>query len=122
MRFNGTTKQVRRVLSRLGEVNTRRLFAVQRADIAAQSAYRREEKLASVAEAERLAEEILSQRQCLCVKDLAVGGRELLAAGVPEGRAVGRLLNTLLDEVLDETLPNEREALLARARVLAADL
>ena len=122
VRFNGTTKQVRRVLSRLGEVNTRRLFAVQRADIAAQSAYRREEKLASVAEAERLAEEILAQRQCLCVKDLAVGGRELLAAGVPEGRAVGRLLNTLLDEVLDETLPNEREALLARACVLAADL
>ena len=122
VRFNGTTKQVRRVLSRLGEVNTRRLFAVQRADIAAQSAYRREEKLASVAEAERLAEEILAQRQCLCVKDLAVGGRELLAAGVPRGRAVGRLLNTLLDEVLDETLPNEREALLARARALAADL
>ena len=27
--------------------------------------------------------------------------------------------NTLLDEVLDETLPNEREALLARARSLA---
>lgn len=45
--------------------------------------------------------------------DLAVGGKDLLALGVPHGRELGVLLNRLLEEVRCGNLPNERAALLA---------
>lgn len=59
--------------------------------------------------------EILAENACLTVKDLAVNGNDLLALGY-QGKAIGEALNALLEGVLDETLPNERQALLDRAR------
>ena len=43
-------------------------------------------------------------------------GDDLLALGFPEGKRVGEVLNALLGEVLDGKMPNERDALIARAR------
>ena len=40
-------------------------------------------------------------------------GGDLMAAGIPKGKAVGLCLNALLDAVLDERLPNEKSVLLA---------
>ena len=60
-------------------------------------------------------EEIRAENACLTVKDLAVNGNDLLALGY-QGKAIGETLNALLEGVLDETLPNERAALLDRAR------
>lgn len=114
VRFNGSAKQVRRVLQALGEDNMHLLFSVQRADLAAQSDYRREEKLAAVDTAQRQFEEILAQNQCFSLKQLAVDGNDILSLGA-KGREVGNILNLLLDEVIEERLPNEREALLDRA-------
>jgi tRNA nucleotidyltransferase (CCA-adding enzyme) len=54
----------------------------------------------------------------LTVRELAVTGEDLAAAGVPRGRAMGEILRRLLDEVLDEPWRNTREKLLARAREL----
>ena len=62
---------------------------------------------------------ILQEQQCFSLKDLAVNGRDLTALGIPPGPALGRLLDMLLGEVIDGTCPNEREALLQRARCLA---
>jgi tRNA nucleotidyltransferase (CCA-adding enzyme) len=55
----------------------------------------------------------------LRVRDLAVSGNDLAAAGVPPGKAMGEILRRLLDEVLDEPGRNTREHLLARARELS---
>jgi len=55
----------------------------------------------------------------LTVRQLAVTGDDLLAAGVPAGKAVGEILRKLLDEVLDEPWRNTREHLVARAKELA---
>lgn len=115
IRFDGTQRQVKRVLQKLGEANMRRLFAVQRADIGAQSDYRRAEKLAAVAMAERQFEELVRSRACVALRDLAVNGSDLMAIGYQEGRAVGTALNRLLDAVIDGQLPNEREKLLRAA-------
>ena len=112
IRFDGTQRQVKRVLQKLGEANMRRLFAVQRADIGAQSDYHRAEKLAAVAMAERQFEELMRSRACVALRDLAVNGSDLMAIGYQEGRAVGTALNRLLDAVIDGQLPNEREKLL----------
>lgn len=115
IRFDGTQRQVKRVLQKLGEANMRRLFAVQRADVSAQSDYHRAEKLAAVATAERQFEELVRSRACVALRDLAVNGSDLMAIGYQEGRAVGTALNRLLDAVIDGQLPNEREKLLRAA-------
>ena len=116
VRFDGSVPQVKRVLQQLGAEKMRLLFSVQRADINAQSDYRRAEKLASVALAQRQTEEILARNECYSLRQLAVGGRELLEAGVNQGQQVGMILNRLLDEVIDGRVLNEKEALLQRAK------
>ena len=63
------------------------------------------------AQAETMAREILAQKPCLTLKELAVNGRDALAAGL-SGPAVGRALNRLLDQVAAGDLPNDRAVLL----------
>ena len=116
IRFDGSQKQVRRTLQKLGEDNMRRLFKIQRADIAAQSEYLRAEKLAGVDRAEEAFERILSEDQCYQLKDLAVNGKDIIGMDLFKGREIGETLNALLDEVIDGTLKNEKNALLKRAR------
>ena len=55
---------------------------------------------------------LLAEQPCFTLKDLAVDGHDLTAAGL-RGPAVGEALRTLLDAVMDGRLPNDREALLA---------
>lgn len=116
VRYNGSAKQIKRLLQRLGEKNTMRLFKVQRADTAAQSDYLRREKYAAVDLAEKQAKEIIEANQCFRLKDLAISGNDLIKAGVPEGRSLGELLYRLLDEVIEDRLPNEKQALLDRTK------
>ena len=47
------------------------------------------------------------------MKDLAVNGRDLINASVPEGAKVGAILNKLLDMVIDEEVENEKSAMRA---------
>ena len=55
----------------------------------------------------------------LSVRELAVTGEDLKAAGLPAGKAMGEVLRQLLDDVLEEPWRNTREWLLERARELA---
>ena len=75
-------------------------------------------RLAQVAQARSLVEEILRREDCLSLKALAVKGGDLLDLGCPPGPLVGEILQRLLDQVLEGSLPNDREALLKRARSL----
>ncbi|MBK7826655.1 hypothetical protein [Nannocystis sp.] len=57
----------------------------------------------------------------LAVGELAIGGKELVAAGIAApGPGLGKLLAALLDWVLEEPARNTADLLLARARALAA--
>ena len=105
-------RTVRRAISRNGEDVYPDLFAVMRADILAQSAYMRSEKLARVDGYERLWREVLLKKQCLSVKDLAVDGSDLIAQGIPSGPEIGQILHAMLEDVLDEPERNNREYLL----------
>ena len=58
-----------------------------------------------------LAHTILAQAPCLTLKDLAVNGRDALAAGL-SGPDIGHALNRLLDQVAEGALPNKRDILL----------
>ena len=115
VRFNGSKRLVKRVLNHIGEDNMRLLFEVQLADLLAQSDYKREYKLNGVLNAQLQLEEILRQNDCFSLKQLALNGRDLINAGITDGRQIGKILYFLLDEVIDEKLANEKNALLARA-------
>jgi len=52
------------------------------------------------------------------IAQLAVGGRDLLALGLPSGPLVGLMLEELLAQVIESPDRNEREALLESAREL----
>lgn len=106
-------RNVRRAIQRVGISQYPNLFAVKRADILAQSDYQRAEKLAYVDEYENLYDEILEKQQCLSIKELAVNGSDLIAAGMKPGKELGVVLKALLEVVLDDPARNTREALLA---------
>lgn len=57
-------------------------------------------------------------REPLDVRDLAVDGDDLRAAGIAPGPGLGKILVTLLDLVLDDPERNERQFLLDEARRL----
>lgn len=114
--ISNTEKGVRRILASLGELNTRRLLELRRGDNSALVPELKEERLAEISESERLLDEILAKDCCLSLRRLAIGGDDLLAAGMSRGREVGKLLAALLDAVIDGGLPNEREALLTEAQ------
>ena len=105
---------LRRLLSRLGEENFRRLLLVRRADALAHAPAAQAELLARAEADERTFREILAEGGPLRVSELSVGGGELRSLGFA-GPAIGRALRELLEEVLSGTLPNEKAALLRRA-------
>lgn len=111
-----TPRNVRRAIHCAGEGQYPALFAVKRADILAQSDYQREEKLRYVDEYEALYRQITERQQCLSVRDLAVDGADLIAAGVPQGKEIGERLQALLELVLDCPECNTKEYLLAQIR------
>ena len=104
--------RVRRALSKITKELFPYFLKVRRADILAQNPAIQEERLAELAELTKLYEEILEKEQAVSVKELAVDGKDLLAAGVQQGKQIGEILNTLLELVLEEPEKNEKELLL----------
>ena len=99
----------------LGKYN---LCTVQR--IAALGTALQPERAADFAALSELAEQLDADGVCCRVSQLAVNGRDLMAAGVPAGPGIRKVLEALLDSVIREEYPNERQALLAAVQQLAA--
>ena len=99
----------------LGRYN---LCTVQR--IAALGTALQPEHAADFAALSELAEQLDADGVCCRVSQLAVNGRDLMAAGVPAGPGIRKVLEALLDGVIREEYPNERQALLAAVQQLAA--
>ena len=78
------------------------------------------ERAAGFAALSELAEQLDADGVCCRVSQLAVNGRDLMAAGVPAGPGIRKVLEALLDGVIREEYPNERQALLAAVQQLAA--
>jgi tRNA nucleotidyltransferase (CCA-adding enzyme) len=99
----------------LGKYN---LCTVQR--IAALGTALQPERAADFAALSELAEQLDADGVCCRVSQLAVNGRDLMAAGIPAGPGIRKVLEALLDGVIREEYPNERQALLAAVQQLAA--
>lgn len=103
---------VRRAISRHGLELYPNLFEVKLADTLAKSTYKREEKIEYLHNYQRMYEEIMEKQQCLTIKQLAVTGNDLIAAGMKPGKEIGEMLKHLLDIVLDNPEENTKEKLL----------
>ena len=109
-------KSVRRWLSRLGLENVEALLHLQEADMGSKGTGKLPE-MEQFSQIRAVLAEVLAENACLSLKDLAVGGRDLMALGF-QGKAIGLCLDRLLEMVLEEQLSNEREALLGQAKEL----
>ena len=109
-------KYVRRAVRKVGEDIFPLLLEVRHADMMAQSTYLRlekEERLRAVGE---VYEQILKERHCLSLKNLAVTGKDLIdRAGMQPGPALGETLGRLLDIVIENPELNQKDTLLAIA-------
>jgi len=99
----------------LGKYN---LCTVQR--IAALGTALQPERAADFAALSELAEQLDADGVCCRISQLAVNGRDLMAAGIPAGPGIRKVLEALLDGVIREEYPNERQALLAAVQQFAA--
>lgn len=105
---------VRRAMAAVGTELFSDLLDVKEADIAAQSTYQREEKYSRLKTIRGIYFDILRDKECVCLKDLAVTGRDLLELGMPAGPELGALLKALLELVVEDPAYNTKEYLLAQ--------
>ena len=105
-------KAVRRMIRNAGIDLFPDLFEVKTADTLAQSAWKREKKLEAIAFYRSTYDKIIAEGQCVRVKDLAVNGTDLIAAGILEGPRIGAALHEMLELVTEEPERNNRAYLL----------
>ena len=88
----------------------------------AQSKYRQKEKLEAIDLAENKFKEIISEKSCFTLKQLAVNGNDLINMGITEGKMIGSTLKLLLSLVIDEKVENTRGALLDKAKEIVRNI
>lgn len=116
--FPVTERLLRRRLALLGEEQLRRLIRVRRADRLGKGTERPDEIECFASKLEDTLNALLAKDTCFTRAQLAVSGRELLAAGIPQGAEMGRILDCLLQEVVEERLQNEKAILVEYAQML----
>lgn len=124
-RIDPTPRGVRRMLARLSRSFAgadaqapqmfEELLQVKRADTLAHAPGCTDRRMEEICQVERILQDMLREGAVFCLRDLAVGGSDLIAAGIPQGPRIGAVLKHLLGDVIDGRVPNEREALLAAA-------
>ena len=107
-----TVIRIRKLLGRYD------LHTVQR--LAALGAAMEPERAADFAAQAELAAQLDADGVCCRVSQLAVNGRDLMAAGIPAGPGLRRTLEALLDAVIRGQLLNERQCLLDAAGPISA--
>lgn len=112
------TPLLRRRLHQFGEEALRQLLKLQRANELSMRTSESHEINARFDGIEQALNDLAATNPCVTLKQLAVNGVDLMAAGIPKGQMIGRTLNALLDKVLDETLPNVKSVLLAEASAM----
>ena len=103
---------IRRLLGRYGLCTVERLCAL--------CAALQPQNAPACALAAQRARQLEADGVCCRVSQLAVNGRDLMAAGIPAGPALRRVLEALLDGVIRAEYPNEKPALLAAAQKIIA--
>lgn len=114
-KYEISLKSIRKTASKIGAQNMGCTFFIQRADIMAQSSFKREEKLKLLDEIKEMYERIEREGHCVSKKDLKVTGKDLIEAGFSPGPGMGQILDALFEFVLEDEKNNDREILMRKA-------
>ena len=104
---------LRRRLGKYGIQETLGLLELQKADYFATGTKAAPGPFPEIA---RIIEEILEEEACLSIRDLAISGTDLMALGFAPGPKFGQCLAELLGLVQGDVIPNEKSALLQKAK------
>lgn len=110
-------RSIRRFINKVGPDHILKLVDLRIAD---NRGGKYPEGIKGVLRLRRKIQDELDRKTPLGVKDLAVGGTELMEMGIPEGPEIGRILRELVDYILDEPALNTKEALLDLAKKILA--
>jgi tRNA nucleotidyltransferase (CCA-adding enzyme) len=107
---------VRRFIARVGFEYIDELFALRRADQYGMAGKQVDSAL--LVEFKERIQAVRKANSALSLKDLAIGGKDLIDAGIPSGPVLGTILDQLLETVLDDPSMNRKEKLIAVAKEL----
>lgn len=111
---------VRRFIVRAGVENIPNLFDLRRADGFGMTGQAPD--LSNLVSFKKRLEKVIAEDSALSLKDLAVGGRELMEIGIPAGPKLGIILQKLFEAVLEDPSQNTKAQLLKIAAAINSKL
>ena len=116
-RPEANSKNVRRLISKIGVDNFGKLMQLKRADAMGQNPAFFEEKLEYTEKLEKLFAEQTANGEEFNLKTLDINGNDLIGLGITEGKEIGKILKYLLECVINGTVKNFKEELLKEAEI-----
>lgn len=111
-------RPVRRAMHKIGSDLFPLLFELRRGDLVAHAEPYRTEGPENLRKVWQVFSGIKAREECTSLKELAVNGSDLIAAGFAPGKELGEVLNRLLAQVIETPEMNTKEILLEAARRL----
>lgn len=106
---------LKRLLNRMGTELALDLVEIQKADVRGQHPDKLD-RIGILDDIARRLQELIDEKACFSLKDLAVNGDDLVEVGYSADKHLGDTLSDLLEQVMSEKLPNERAFLLHYAK------
>ncbi len=116
IRPEANRRAIGKYLAKHPQLNTDEIMAIRRADLSAQNPIYHHQ-FAYLDESEKIINRLKSENACLTISALDISGHEISALGA-KGKKIGEILQKLLLDVVEEKIPNEKNALLNRAKQL----
>lgn len=111
MHLKAEPRSVRKAMSKVGSA-FEDLLKVMEADKKAQNPILLDERNKRFHELWEIYRKIREEGQCTSLRDLAIGGKDLLAMGMQPGKEIKELLNQLLEKVIEKPELNNKDTLL----------
>lgn len=111
-----TAASVRRATAKIGPELFPLLLLLKKADAMGQNPEKTKGKLDAIKKIEDLYNDIIISGDALCLKDIAVNGKDLMDIGYKEGKDIGEALKILLEMVIASPEWNNRSFLLNFAK------
>ncbi len=106
-----TMKGFRKFMGKLGRENFQDFMAIKKADMAGQSRYNSDGRLAALERLEAMYSKLIEENQCINISEMELKGRDLIDMGVKPGVEMGTILKKLFDMVVDDPSLNDKEKL-----------
>lgn len=110
---NSGRKYVKKLINEMGKDEVLKLFKLMEFD---RIAHTPPHDFRSLDELKRLYNEIIEKDEVVSIKDLKIGGKDIIELGVAEGKEIGKVLKLLFERVLEDSNLNKKEVLIKLAK------